>query len=52
MQRSFGLRLAAASPDGENCCRVSDVMSSIEPVSVPWNDAMLSVKCGRSVQTC
>lgn len=42
--RSFGVRLTAETPVGENCCKVSEVTSSTAPVSVCPNDERFKVR--------
>lgn len=49
--RSFGVRFAAGRPIGENCCSVSNVRSSTEPVSGVPKDEMFNVRWGKSTQT-
>lgn len=45
------MRFAAGRPNGENCCSVSKVISSTEPVCGASNDEMFKVRCGKSTQT-
>lgn len=50
--RSFGVRFAGWSPDGENCWRLSAVTSSTDPVDRSLKEERLKAKCGMSTQTC